>query len=88
MIPFNTCSDTDSATRELLFSRLRELSVEERFSRFADACQFIREIVITGIKERHPGSSEFELRKRYAAITLGPELAAKYFDWDQLRDGM
>lgn len=82
-----TLSDTDPQTREILFARLRELSIEERFSRLADACQFVRQVVVAGIKERHPNSSNDDIRKRYAAITLGPELAAKYYDWHRERDG-
>ena len=81
-------SDTNPNLQNLLWARLREYTPEEKLIRFAESCHFVRLLVITGIKERHPESSAEDIRKRYAAITLGPDLAARYYGWDRDKHGL
>jgi len=39
----------------------------------------MRGLCLAGLRTRHPNASEAELRRRFADIHLGPELAAKAF---------
>ncbi len=38
-----------------------------------------RELALAGLRERHPGESESQLRRRLADLWLGPELAKKAY---------
>lgn len=80
-------SDTSPEIQELLTARLQELTPEEKLLRLGEACHFVRSLVLAGIMERHPNSSEEDIRRRFAAITLGPELAARYYGWNQEKHG-
>jgi hypothetical protein len=39
----------------------------------------VRGLSLAGLRSRHPQASEAELRRRFADIHLGPDLAAKAY---------
>lgn len=45
------------------------------------------ELAMAGLRQRHPDGSDEELRKRFAALTLGREASIELFDWDPHREG-
>lgn len=51
----------------------RRLQLAEQMSRTA------RELAWAGLQKRYPNASEAELKRRFADIHLGPELARKVY---------
>jgi hypothetical protein len=44
-------------------------------------------LAMVGLRQRHPSASDMELRKRFAALTLGRDAAIELFGWDPHREG-
>ena len=75
-------ADTDAATEERQVARWREMSSVEVASLVAGACRAARAMAMAGLRERFPEASEPELIARYAALTLGDDLARRvYPEW-------
>ncbi len=51
----------------------RKLQLTDRMSATA------RELCLAGLRSRHPMATQAEMRRRFADIHLGPDLAAKLF---------
>ncbi len=51
----------------------RRLQLTDRMSRT------VRDLSLAGLRTRHPRATEAELRRRFADIHLGPQLAAKVY---------
>jgi hypothetical protein len=45
----------------------------------ADATSLVRELAMAGVRERHPNDPPELLRRRFADLWLGQELAAKAY---------
>ncbi len=71
--------DTPPETERVLFAMLREMPPWRKLEMVAQLNQTMRELVLTGLRERYPHASPEELRRRLADIVLGPELAAKAY---------
>lgn len=75
-------ADTDAATEDRQVARWREMSSVEIASLVAGACRAARTMAMAGLRERFPDASEPELIARYAALTLGDDLARRvYPEW-------
>ena len=51
----------------------RKLQLADRMS------ATVRELCLAGRRSRHPNATQAEMRRRFADIHLGPDLAAKVF---------
>ena len=78
---FEIPSDTDSFVGEQHRDAIRKLSPEQRLLRTLELSDIVRQLMRAGIRQRHPSSTEAETLARLAAITLGEEVAARYFGW-------
>ena len=80
-------SDTDPEVSEQIYKRLASMPPGEKLRRCMQLCQTVRTLVLAGIYARHPGASSEEVRKRFAALTLGEEFARQYLEWNVQKEG-
>lgn len=74
--------DTDAAVDDLVVQRWRSMSSAERAQRVAELnadCERMAEI---GVRRRHPGVDEHEVRLRTIALRLGRDLMVEVYGWD------
>lgn len=71
--------DTSPKERARYFALLRALSLEQKAEIVASLNSAIRTLAETGIRERHPGISDEELRVRLAVRLYGREAGLRLF---------
>jgi hypothetical protein len=71
--------DTSPDADRVLIDLLRQAPVGRRLQLTDRMSNFTRSLSMAGLRLRHPGANETELRRRFADIHLGPELAAKVY---------
>lgn len=84
---FIGANDTSPEMQDLIDPRLRAMSPEEKLLRCCKLSGAVRLLVLAGIKDRYPECTPDELRKRFAAVTLGREFSLRYFNWDPDKEG-
>ena len=84
---FPAPNDTDAVTERIKYERLRAMTLEERLERFFELCSAARVFVAAGIRHRHPGCSDEQLQKRFAAVVLGREFSLARYGWDPEVEG-
>lgn len=72
-------SDTLPETERVLFAMLRDMPAWRKLDLVAQLNQTVRELALSGLRERYPQSDESEVRRRLADLVLGPELAEKAY---------
>lgn len=80
-------SDTHPLLGSFLVEGYRKMSSAQKFKMALEMSETIRDLAKTGIKKRHPGISDEELRKRLGALLLGRELSIKVNGWDPEKEG-
>jgi len=58
---------------------LRQASLEQRARATASLCSAVRVLAEAGIRQRHPGITDAELRVRYACLVYGRDAAKRLF---------
>ena len=71
--------DTDADIERRQIASWRAASPAELARLVDDASQAVRALALAGLKARHPGATDRELVARFAAMTLGPELARRAY---------
>ena len=71
--------DTHPEAERVLIELLRGATPARKVAVVLSANRTARELALTGLRERHPGESPAQLRRRLADLWLGPELAAKAY---------
>jgi len=71
--------DTSPEADRLSFDLYRRMSAAEKLGLVAALCRQGDQLALAGLRLRHPGASEAELRHRLAALRLGPELACRVY---------
>ena len=71
--------DTSPEAERVLIELLRQAPAWRRLQLADRMSATVRNLCLGGLRSRHPKSSEAELRRRFADIHLGPELAAKAY---------
>ncbi len=71
--------DTSPEAERVLIELLRQAPPWKKFAMIDDTTRAVRELVLIGLKKRHPEDSPHELRRRLAGILLGEELAEEAF---------
>jgi len=71
--------DTSEHVAKLQIDLWRRMTPLERLRLACELTRAAREMCLAGIRRRHPGASEQEVRLRFALIALGPELTVKAY---------
>jgi hypothetical protein len=71
--------DTPPETERVLFALLREMPPWRKVELIMQLNQTVRELALTGLRERYPTASPAELHRRLADIVLGTELAERAY---------
>jgi hypothetical protein len=71
--------DTSLEAEQVLIELLRRAPAWRKLQLADRMSATVRELCLAGLRTRHPKAGETELRRRFASIHLGPELAATVF---------
>ena len=71
--------DTSPEAERVLIERIRQTPLWRRLQLADQMSLTVRNLSIAGIKVRYPHATDQEVRRRFADIHLGPELAAKVY---------
>jgi len=71
--------DTSPDAERVLIDLLRRASVHQRFEMLDQMNSTVRELALMGLRARHPGATDAQLRRYLADLLLGPELAARAY---------
>ena len=72
-------SDTSPEMEQVQIEILRSMPSWKRFQLINDLMVTGRKLAFAGLRRRFPNVGPEELRRRYATLTLGPELATKVY---------
>jgi hypothetical protein len=72
-------ADTSPEIEQVLFAMLREMPAWRKLDLVAQLNQTVRELALSGLRERYPQADEAEVRRRLADLVLGSELAEKAY---------
>ena len=71
--------DTSPEAERVLIELLRRAPAWRRLQLADRMSTTVRHLCLAGLRSRHPKASEAELRRRFADLHLGPELAGKVY---------
>lgn len=71
--------DTSPEAERVLIELLRQAPAWRRLQLADRMSSTVRNLSLAGLRARHPRANEAELRRRFADIHLGPELAAQVY---------
>jgi hypothetical protein len=74
--------DTSIEAESCLIEKLRAAGPQRRLDMVRDASQTIRQLAWNGLRRRHPQATDSDLRRLYAELTLGKEIATRLFGSD------
>jgi hypothetical protein len=72
-------SDTTPEAEAVLVQLLRAKSPAEKVKIVCDLNETVRLLAMSGLRKRYPESSETALKRLYASLVLGDELAEKVY---------
>lgn len=75
-------ADTSRAAEEHLFEHYRRLEPWEKVRIMCELGALVEAAARRGIRERHVGATEREVRLRLAALRHGADLVRRVWDWD------
>jgi hypothetical protein len=78
--------DTSPHAEGVLIELLRRASPARKFAMIVSANRRGRALAMAGLRERFPNDSPAQLRRRFADLWLGKELAAKAYGPFPLRE--
>lgn len=79
-VPYRTLyPDTDPEAEKVQMEIYRRMSPARKFELVEDAIQTSRELVLAGIRSRHPKAGVEEIRRRFFGIWLGEDLATEVY---------
>ena len=79
--------DTDPAAERYLVDKLRNLPPWRKAEMLSVSTRAAYDLAMAGLRRRYPRAEEPELRRRYAALTLGRDASIALFGWDPEREG-
>ena len=71
--------DTSPAAERVMLELWRKASPARKFSIAFDTTRALQEFILAGLRQRHPGETLERLRRRFADVWLGPELAQRAY---------
>jgi hypothetical protein len=72
-------SDTAADAERMQIEILRAMPPARKLQLWNDLNMAMRQVALSGLRERFPAATPEELRRRLATLLLGPELAAKAY---------
>lgn len=72
-------SDTSPAAEAVLLDLYRQASGQRKLAIVGELYAATKQLMLGGLRQRHPRATEAELRHRLADLLLGPELAEKAY---------
>ena len=72
-------SDTPAELQRMQVILWRQMPPLEKAQAVGQISRNVRDLSLTGIRQRHPQASERECRLRYALLTLGRSLASRAY---------
>jgi hypothetical protein len=72
-------SDASPETERVLFAMLRDMPAWRKLDLVAQLNQTVRELALSGLRDRYPYADEAEIWRRLADLVLGSELAEKVY---------
>lgn len=79
--------DTHPQIEKILIELLQKIPSWQKCHQVSQMIQTCRQLSLTGLRSRYPGSSEEELHKRLAALWLERELVVRVYGWDPEKEG-
>lgn len=80
-------SDTTPEAERVLIELARAMPDARKIDQVFEMIDTVRMIGMAGVRSRHPGASEKELRKRMAAIVFDRETVIEVYGWDPKIEG-
>lgn len=74
-----TSSDTSLEAEAVMIGLLRKAPAWRRLQLAGQMSLTARRLALSGVRQRHPDANEEEIKRRFAALHLGDELAEKVF---------
>jgi hypothetical protein len=71
--------DTQPEAEQVLIELLRQAPVCRKLEMLGQMNATARQLALQGLRARHPGATEAQLRRYLADLLLGPELAARAY---------
>ena len=78
--------DTHPEVERLQIERLRQMPAWRKMALMAEMGRSVRTLALAGLRQRYPGDTPAQRRRRLADLLLGPELAAQVYDPRQEKD--
>ncbi len=72
-------SDTQPEAERVLLELMRKAPSWRKAHMLGQMYHTMKQLTLSGLRQRHPQASEAELRRRLADLLLGPELAEKVY---------
>ena len=85
--PPDGANDTDPRAAAVLRRLARELSAGRKLDAARAMSRALRSLAEAGVRSRHPGADEHEVRRRLAAVMLPRETVIAAFGWDPREHG-
>jgi hypothetical protein len=67
--------DTSPEAKELVVQLLAKKSPAEKLQMVSKINATVRSLAMSGLRERHPAESDFQLKVRLAELLYGPDIA-------------
>ena len=71
--------DTQPEAERVLIDLLRQAPASRKLEMLGQMNAAARQLALQGLRARHPGATEAQLRRYLADLLLGPELAARAY---------
>lgn len=78
-MPSPAISDTHPEAERLQIELMRKAPPWRKADMLGQMYQTMKQLALSGLRQRHPQASEPELRRRLADLLLGAELAEKVY---------
>ncbi len=72
-------TDTSPEAERVQIELMRQAPAWRKLQLVGQLNRSLRALALSGLRQRHPGESEVELRRRLADMVLGPDIAAKAY---------
>lgn len=86
--PKTQSRDTSPEAEAVQIELLRRMTPAQKFELVLRLNRQARALQLAGIRRRHPGADEHELRMRLASLWLDRETMVKVYGWDPEEHGL
>ena len=80
-------SDTTPEAERVLIELAREIPDARKIDQVFEMIEMVRDFGMIGLRSRHPGAPEDELKKRMAALVFDRETMLEVYGWDPKVEG-